>query len=87
MAKSIRSTGYVLLTAGALLILARIAGVHMQLGLAGVHRMLDPLDAWNLAAVAVTFGPGAMLLWLADRGEERNVSADQGSPTRTIRAE
>jgi hypothetical protein len=64
VSKSIRAAGYVLCVAGALLILARIAGAYMQLGLAGVQDMLSPFNVWNLAALAVTFGPGAVVLWL-----------------------
>jgi hypothetical protein len=77
MGTSTRSTGYILLTAGALLILARIAGVHMQIGLAGVQSMLSPFDVWNLVAVALTFTPGAMLFWLgrAPRSAPRNMAA------------
>jgi hypothetical protein len=82
VAKSIRGAGYVLWAAGALLILARIAGVYMQLGLGGVQDMLSPFNVWNLAALAITFGPGTVVLWLTNPTSPSGSA--RGSPNQTV---
>ena len=69
LGRFVRYFGYVVFTAGLLLILAGYALVFMQQGIGSVLDFLNPFNVWNFIATIAAIVPGLLLIALGKRLE------------------
>ena len=69
LGRFVRYFGYVVFTAGLLLILAGYALVFMQQGFGSVLDFLNPFNVWNFIATIAAIVPGLLLIALGKRLE------------------
>lgn len=78
MAKSVTILGWLLLIAGAGIILVGLAGIAMTDGLWAAIQILSPFNIANFIATVVTLAPGLLLItWgqkLRDKRRDQNPS-------------
>lgn len=77
----VKALGWVLLIAGAALVLAGIAGIAVKEGMWAAFQTLNPFNVLNVMAIIATLAPGTLLLMWAERLGQREKSRGQ-NPSR-----